>query len=74
MKSAPREVIGLLARHEEAAVAAPVLLKSKALSDSVNTEKFLICKIRNGRKRFSFLFLQVVDDDALAQRPIAGAQ
>ena len=34
LKSAPREVIGLLARHEEAAVAAPVLLKSKALSDS----------------------------------------
>ena len=27
-------MIGLLARHEEAAVAAPVLLKSKALSDS----------------------------------------
>jgi uncharacterized protein (DUF2336 family) len=34
LTSAPREVIGLLARHEQAAVAVPVLLKSEALPES----------------------------------------
>lgn len=34
LPSAPREVIGLLARHQEATVAVPILLKSEALSES----------------------------------------